>query len=423
MAYAFAADNYWSSTENSATNAWKQNFNNGNQNNNNKNNNNRVRAVRRWNQVMQCDLTVSELFQAYYDCRKNKRNSWNALAFEERLEKNLMDLYYELVSGEYQPGRSIMFVITRPKPREVWAADFRDRIVHHVLYNKYSDVFYKQFIFDSYACIPEKGTLKASNRLQYFIRSATKNHTKPAWFLKADIANFFVSINRKILDNLLAKHIKNDWWMNLTRKILYKNEKENVHIKSTKTLLKKVPKHKSLLNAQEGFGLPIGNLSSQFFANVYLDELDQYAKHVLKLKHYVRYVDDVVILGSSGSKLHEDYKLMDKFLQNNLQVSFHPNKTEINKVSVGINFAGYIVKPHCKYVRRSTINSLYKRSAEREDFESLRATVNSYFGFLRHANAYKERKKAVKHLSLRGCWFDLKFTKLVKLRSAKCTFV
>lgn len=419
MAYAFAADNYWSSTENSATNAWKQNFNNGNQNNNNKSNNKRVRAVRWWNQVMQCDLTISELFQAYYDCRKNKRNSWNALAFEERLERNLMDLYYELVSGEYQPGRSMMFVITRPKPREVWAADFRDRIVHHVLYNKYSDIFYRRFIFDSYACIPEKGTLRASNRLQYFIRSVTKNHTKPAWFLKADISNFFVSINRKILDNLLAKHIEHDWWMNLTRKILYKNEKENVHIKSTKSLLQKVPKHKSLLNAKDGFGLPIGNLSSQFFANVYLNELDQYAKHVLKLKHYIRYVDDIVVIGNNGSKLHEDYKLLNKFLQDNLQLFFHPNKTEINKVEVGVNFVGYIIRPHCKYVRQSTINSLYKRSAERKDFESLRATVNSYFGFLRHANTYNERKRAARHLGGKGCWFDGKLTKMTKLGASE----
>lgn len=368
---------------------------------------------------MQCDLTVSELFQAYYDCRKNKRNSWNALLFEEKLERNLMDLYYELISGEYQPGRSIMFVITKPKPREVWAADFRDRIVHHILYNKYSDVFYKNFIFDSYACIPEKGTLKAANKLQKFMRSATQNYTTPAYFLKADISNFFVSINRKILESLLVKHIKHFWWMDLTKKILYKNEKENVHIKSNKTLLQKVPKHKSLLNAPDGFGLPIGNLSSQFFANIYLNELDQYAKHKLKLKYYVRYVDDIVVLGPNGTTLHNEYNLLNKFAQKNLEINFHPNKTEINNINVGINFVGYIVKPYCKYVRRSTIDNLYKRSAEQKYFKPLQATVNSYFGFLRHANAYKERKKAAKYLGLRGCWFDGKLTKMTKIGAIK----
>ena len=418
--YAFAADNYWSSTENSATNAWKQNFNNGNQNNNNKLYNDRVRAVRRWSQVMHCDLTVSELFQAYYDCRKNKRNTWNALEFEQNLERNLMDLYYELLSGEYQPGRSIMFVITHPKPREVWAADFRDRIVHHLMYNRYADQFYRRFIHDSYACIPKKETLRAAQRLQHFVRSATNNHTKSAWFLKADIANFFVSIDKQILEGLLSKQIKDPWWLNLTRIILHKDPKDNVHIKSSKSLLQKVPSYKSLLNAPNGLGLPIGNLSSQFFANVYLDQLDQYAKHKLKTKYYARYVDDIVIVGTNGGWLNEVYESLNDFAKQNLKVSFHPLKKELNFVEKGINFVGYIIKPHCVYVRRSTINSMYKRSKLREDFESLRATINSYFGFLIHANAYKERKNAVKFFSLRGCWFNLKFTKLDKLGEPQC---
>lgn len=371
---------------------------------------------------MQCDLTLSELFQAYYDCRKNKRNTWNALLFEENLERNLMDLYYELTSGEYLPGRSIMFVITRPKPREVWAADFKDRVVHHVLYNRYADYFYRRFIYDSYACIPEKGTLNAANRVQRFMRSATNNHTQPAWFLKADIANFFVSINKQILDKLLAKHITHPWWLQLARIILHKNPKDNVHIKGEKSLLSKVPAYKSLLNASEGFGLPIGNLSSQFFANIYLDLLDQYAKHDLKLRHYARYVDDIVVIGQDGAQLNEAYEKMALFTKQNLGVSFHPKKKDINRIDVGVNFVGYIIKPWCKYLRRSTINNMYSRT-ESKFGEDLRATVNSYFGFLRHANAYQERKRAAYHLSKRGCWFDGKITKLVRLGAPPCTSV
>lgn len=372
---------------------------------------------------MQCNLSVSEVFQAYYDCRKAKRNTWNALEFEQNLERNLMDLYYELVSGEYKPGRSIMFVITKPKAREVWAANFRDRVVHHILYNRYSDHFYKRFIYDSYACIPEKGTLRAANRLQHFIRSASKNHTQSIWFLKADVANFFVSINKTVLDQLLARHITDPWWMKLTRIILHKDPKENVFIKSNKTLLAKVPTHKSLLNAPDGFGLPIGNLSSQFFANVYLDELDQYAKHTLKLKHYVRYVDDIVVLDSDGSRLNAVYEKLSAFAENMLGVSFHPRKKEINRMEVGVNFVGYIIRPWCKYVRRSTINNMYKRTELHLDFEPLRATVNSYFGMLRHANAYKERKRAAMKLGKSGCWFDSQLTKLVRLGRPSCTSV
>lgn len=370
---------------------------------------------------MRCDLLVSEVFQAYYDCRKAKRNTWNALEFEEHLERNLMDLYYELVSSNYRPGQSIMFVVTKPKAREVWAANFRDRVVHHILYNRYSGHFYRRFIHDSYACIPEKGTLRAANRVQSFVRSVTKNNTQSAWFLKADVANFFVSINKSILDNLLAQHITDPWWIELTRTILHKNARENVYIKSNKTLLAKVPSHKSLLNAPYGFGLPIGNLSSQFFANVYLDELDQYAKHILKLKHYARYVDDIVVLGKNGQELHLAYEKLSFFAENTLGVKFHPNKKEINKIDVGVNFVGYIIKPWCMYIRRSTIDNMYKRTALHLDFEPLRATVNSYFGMLRHANAFKERKRAAMHLGKSGCWFDGQLTKLVRLGEPLCT--
>jgi len=370
---------------------------------------------------MQTDLTISELFQAYYDCRKAKRNTWNALIFEQNLERNLMDLYYELVNCSYQPGRSIMFVVTRPKPREVWAANFRDRVAHHVLYNRYAGHFYRRFIYDSYACIPEKGTLRAAKRVQHFIRSATQNHTQPAWFLKADIANFFVSIDKRILDRLLMKHITHPWWVWLTRIILHKDPRENVYVKSDHKLLAKVPFHKSLLHAPDGYGLPIGNLSSQFFANVYLDELDKYAKVDLGLKYYARYVDDIVVIGDSGQHMEWSYRKMSDFLQEKLGIKFHPNKKQINKTECGVNFVGYIIKPYQKYVRRSTINNMYYRSKQRKDFESLRATINSYFGMLRHANAYNERKRAAIKFGQMGCWFDGKLTKLVRLGESKCT--
>jgi RNA-directed DNA polymerase len=370
---------------------------------------------------MQCDLTVSELFQAYYDCRKCKRNTWNALKFEQNLERNLMDLYYELKFNQYHPGRSIMFVITRPKFREVWAADFRDRVVHHVMYNRYSDYFYRRFIFDSYACIPEKGTLRASQRVQKFIRSVSKNHTVAASYLKADVANFFVSINKNILDTLLSKHIVEPWWLHLTRLILHKDPRDNVYIKSPEKLLKKVPRYKSLLNAKEGYGLPIGNLSSQFFANVYLHELDEYVKKELKIKHYARYVDDVVAFDTCGKRLHNLYDKMNTFLKDKLELHFHPNKKHINLTSNGVSFVGYVIRPHSVYVRRTTVNNLYKRTKNLWCFDALRATVNSYFGFLRHVNAYKERKKAVKKLSLKGCWFDGKLTKMVRLGAPSCT--
>lgn len=362
---------------------------------------------------MNSDLTISELFKAYYDCRKAKRNTWNALLFEENLEQNLMDLYYELIENRYRPQRSICFVVTRPKAREVWAASFRDRIVHHVIYNRYSQLFYNSFIYDSYACIPGKGTLKAANRVQHFMRSASKNNTVPAFFLKADVANFFVSINKDILERLLAKKITDPWWFNLTKIVLHNNHKKDVVIRSNKRLLAKVPTHKSLLQARHNLGLPIGNLSSQFFANVYLNELDQYAKHILKAKYYARYVDDIVIVYSDARVLHQNYIDMNTFIGKQLGIQFHPNKKEINKVSNGVNFVGFIVRPYSMYIRRSTLYNCYQKIQETNNLVDLRPTINSYLGMLRHTNSFKQRLLLAKRLGAIGAWFNAKLTKMV----------
>jgi len=400
--------NYWSASEYSATNAWNQNWNSsnpGNQNNNNKANAYYVRAVRRKKTMQaQCDVTVSELFEAYFDCRKTKRNTFNALAFEERLERNLMDLYYELHAGEYQPGQSICFVVEHPKVREVWAADFRDRIVHHLLYNRVSARFYNRFAHDSFACIPGKGALRAVDRLEYFTRSASQNYSVPTFYLKADVANFFVSIKKPILDALLARHITEPWWMDLCRRVLHHDPTTNVQVRSAPGLMRKVPSHKSLFNSG-GDGLPIGNLSSQFFANVYMDPADQFAKHKLKAVHYVRYVDDMVMLGHDGASLYDKCRYLDDFLGERLALRLHPKKTEINRIEGGINFLGYIVRPHARYVRQSTIRTARQKvlaTRAGADPSITRAMANSYFGLMGHANAWHERKRFASLLRAHG---------------------
>lgn len=372
------------------------------------------------NSNIHCDLTVSELFEAYYDCRRNKRNTWNALLFEQNLEKNLMDLYYELVGGSYTIGKSIMFVITRPKYREVWAADFRDRVVHHLFYNRYADYFYRRFIYDSYACIPGKGTLRASERLEYFLRSASKNYTEPTYFLKADIQNFFVTIDKVILDSILTKHITNPFWLKLVKQILHHRPQDNVYIKSNADLIATVPRHKSLLCAETNKGLPIGNLSSQFFANIYLNEMDQYIKHNLKCKYYLRYVDDIVILHNDPKHLNTVYEDIDNYTLTNLLINFHPNKKELNVIDKGVNFVGYIVKPYCKYIRRTTIDNAKKCASVEKPFEGMRPSMNSYLGFMQHANCFNERKNLYKLLGPKGYWFNGKLTKITR-RSTKCT--
>lgn len=160
-------------------------------------------------------FSFEALTQAYFDCRRTKRNSNSALAFELDLERNLMQLHTELNNGTWQPGPSICFVVTHPKPREVWAADFRDRIVHHLLYNQVGAGIEATFIADSCACIPGRGTLYAAKRLEAKVRSATQNWSRPCHYLKADLANFFVAIDKRVLDRQLRRLIDEPWWRRL----------------------------------------------------------------------------------------------------------------------------------------------------------------------------------------------------------------
>lgn len=339
--------------------------------------------------------TLSDLFQAYYDCRRTKRNTWNALAFEERLERNVMDLYHELIDGSYRPGRSICFIAQHPKVREIWAADFRDRIVHHLLYNRVADRFHRAFIHDSYACIPGKGAHRAVDRAEHFARSLTQNYSTPGYVLKMDVANFFVSIDKCILDGLLARRISEPWWMALCQTILHHNPTHDAYIKSPTWMLRQVPPHKSLFNAQ-GKGLPIGNLSSQFFGNVYLDGLDQFAKRELGCRRWVRYVDDIVVIGSDGSQLHQTSQQVDQYLREHLAVQLHPNKTSINRLERGIEMLGFIVRPYARYIRRFTTQTARRRIGgmcrARVNPWRIQASANSYFGIYRQANAYRQRQ-------------------------------
>ncbi len=360
-----------------------------------------------------CDITVSELFQAYYDCRSLKRNTVNALEFEQNLERNLMGLYHDLIEDRYQPSRSICFIVTKPKPREVWASDFRDRIVHHLIYNRYFHTFSKSFIHDSYACLPGKGTLNAAKRLNHFVRSSTYNYQKQAWYLKIDVYNFFMSINKNILLDLLSLKIKNLWWFGLVSKIVLHDATTNVHIKSNYNLQKLIPFHKSLYNVDKKCGLPIGNLSSQFFANIYLNELDQYCKRVLKIKYYIRYVDDIIVLDKDPSQLNQWYQQMESFLQHRLDLKFHPQKKSINITDKGINFVGFIVRHYCRYVRRSTISSIYQISKYKDNLFKLRNSLNSYFGIIKHSSCFNEKVKIKSFFNKYGIKFDKQLTKMV----------
>jgi retron-type reverse transcriptase len=340
-----------------------------------------------------------DLVQAYYDCRRSKRNSASALTFEMNLERNLIKLHDDLVSGNYRPGRSICFVVTSPKAREVWAADFRDRIVHHLLYNHIGPGIERTFIADSCACIPGRGTLYAAKRLESKIRSASQNWSKPIFYLKLDLANFFVAIDKQVLLQRLASRITEPWWLALAEQILMHDPREDYEVRSPAHLFNRVPQHKRLAAQPAHLGLPIGNLSSQFFANIYLDALDQFCKHQLKARHYIRYVDDFVLLHESPQQLNAWREQIEAFLPG-LGARLNPSKTILQPVDRGVDFVGHVIKPWRRTTRKRSLAQALKRTAAAAA-EDLRETANSYFGLLSQASHSQKDRATLANLVLR----------------------
>ncbi len=371
---------------------------------------------------MNHDLTFEEVVVAYFDCRRHKRKTLYALDFEFELERNLFDLYQDLLGGTYKIGRSIAFVVEQPKIREIWAATFRDRVVHHIIYNRLSPRFYPSFIRNTFACIPERGCLDGSNHLWAGMRSITQNWKKPAYFLTADVRNFFVSIHKPTLFALLVRRIHEPWLVDLTRQVLFHDPRTNCVLKSKPEAFARVPRHKSLWRTPDDRGLPIGNLTSQFFANVYLNELDQFVKHVLRSKYYYRYVDDFAILHESSDYLNECFHRTGQFLQENMKVELHPFKKRLGPVDQGIDFVGYFHKPYRRYARRRTIQrakclvSQWKKNPRGYSPDALirlRNSTNAYLGLIRPTASYRLRKHLGDQVRSLFIWPDEKYTKFV----------
>ncbi|EON11946.1 RNA-directed DNA polymerase [Pandoraea sp. SD6-2] len=375
-----------------------------------------TRATRAWPLPSAESNLFAPLVQAYLDCRRNKRTSTSAQAFEEHVERNLFDLHEELASGEYRPGRSICFVITRPKPREVWAAGFRDRVVHHLLYNHIAPRFHASFVADSCACIPGRGTLYAARRLEHQVRSISRNWSRPTNYLKCDLANFFVSINKTVLLEQLQRRVFEPWWMALAETILMHDPRSNVEVRGSRRELARVPAHKSLFNAPSTHGLPIGNLSSQFFANVLLDDLDQHVKHRIRAPHYVRYVDDFVLLHEDAAWLNWARERIEAKLAD-LDLRLNPSKTILQPASRGIDFVGHVLKPWRRTTRPRTMTVALRRVAEAAP-EDVHQTANSYFGLLRQAtHSHHDRAALANVVRRRGHAVSAALTKTYRSKA------
>ena len=365
------------------------------------------------------DKLLYDLFQAYYDTRQHKRNTRSAVAFEMNYETKLFQLHEELITWPYIISPSISFVINDPVQREIFAADFRDRIIHHLIYNYIYEIFDHQFIYDSYSCRLEKWTHFGIQRIGHFIRSCTDNYSRDAYILKLDIKWFFMHIDKHILfdqiQNVLSKakeqlRIDYDFLIKLIHQIIFHDATKDCNIKwkiSDRTWL---PTDKSLLYSSTNTGLAIGNLTSQLFANIYLDCLDKYIKHDLWFRYYGRYVDDFIIIDTDKQKVLAAIPMIRDFLHEKLHLTLHPKKIYFQHYSKWVQFLGAYIKPYRSYIRKRTIGNFYQRiqnintllqpkhKITSETKEYITSVINSYLWTMKHYQTYNIRKKMFKNI-------------------------
>ncbi len=287
----------------------------------------------------------------YKKCRSNKRNSINSLKFEINAEENILNLERQLITKSYHPSRCILFTAQKPKVREIFASDFGDRVVHHLLIEKLTEIWEPKFIHDSYACREAKGTHVAVVRLKKFLRQVTKNGNMKAHYLQLDIKDFFMNIDKEILFNLVKAQVKDPDVLWLAEKTIFWDCTKDYIQRGDPKMHNKIPDNKTLFGKNNLRGLPIGNLTSQYFANIYLNELDQFVKHSLKAQHYLRYVDDFVILSPYPDDLKQFKYRIENFLLSRLKLTLHPKRQKLMPVSSGIDFLGYIVRQDYTLVR------------------------------------------------------------------------
>jgi RNA-directed DNA polymerase len=311
---------------------------------------------------------VCDLFRAYYDARRNKRSTLSALAFEVDYERNLFELFQEIIERRYEVSPSFCFVSKKPVLREVFAADFRDRVVHHLIYNAVSPIFERRFIHDSYSCRTSKGTSYGIRRVEHFLRSCSRNYQRDCYILKLDISGYFMSIDRSLLyakveqDILRYKQAAEfdvDLLLHLIRKIVFHDPTAGCTIKGDRRNWVGLPKSKSLFWVEPNRGLPIGNLTSQLFGNVYLNEFDHFVKCRLGCRYYGRCVDDFIIIHPDKEHLKAIIPVITAYLEEKLYLQLHRKKIYLQHVSKGVLWLGMFIKPHRKYIRNRTKGNFY----------------------------------------------------------------
>ena len=365
-----------SSSENSSNNAW-------NWNNSNWNNNNSVFFVRDSGmRSKDSEVTLDDIYMAYEECARRKRNTKEAKEFERDALFNCQQLMDEINNRTYKLQPSKCFVVSYPRKREVFCASFRDRVVQHFIYRELNPVIDKLLIHDTCSCRKGKGTDYAIDRVKRKLRQETENYSKPVWVMKIDLSNFFMSLNRewlyrRILD-VIKRHYKGPYPETLEYLvgiiILTDVTKNTVRLMSPRKW-DSLPKSKSLFGSRTG--LPIGNITSQLFANYALNDIDHFIKS--RHKSYVRYVDDMVLIDESKEKLLETLRLVEKGL-NRVGLRVNNRKSYVQRSEFGISFLGVTVKPYYAVLGKQRISRIYRTGKELKTPEDAYKSISSRKG-------------------------------------------
>ena len=306
-------------------------------------------------------ISFENLLSAWQEFLPGKKNKQDVQEFGLRLANNILQLHEELANFTYFHGPYKAFNISDPKPRNIHKASVRDRVLHHAIYRQLYPFFDRTFIADSFSCRNGKGTHKAIERFSGFGLIAGQNNTRTVWVLKCDIKKFFASIDHKTLLEILGQYIPDKHIMWLLSRVI-----------------------DSFNYQQDGKGLPLGNLTSQLFCNVYMNEFDQLAKHRFKVKYYIRYADDFVFLSGSREELMALTPKVSEFLEQELKLSLHPDKVFIKTLASGVDFLGWVHFPRHRVLKKTTGRRMFKRIYGHPTNE----TLQSYLGLISHGNSY-----------------------------------
>jgi len=330
-------------------------------------------------------VSSESLFAAWDTFKRDKQQKKDVLRFEWNLEGHIFRLHRDLASRRYKHGAYSSFHLQDPKQRHIHKATVRDRVLHHAVFSVLNPIFEPTFIANSFSCRIGKGTRKGVDTLARIARAVSRNNSKRCFALKCDVEKFFASVDYRVLLGIIRKRIRDKDALWLLGEIIGSFSSD----RSTLFERKGLPARAS----QRQAGLPIGNLTSQLFANVYLNVFDQFVKNELKIKHYVRYTDDFVIVSDNRPYLENLIIPISEFLHSRLKLSLHPKKITIRAFHQGIDFLGYVVLPHYRLLRTKTKQRIYRKLRQRVSEyrdgticrETLEQSLQSYLGVLSHA--------------------------------------